>query len=165
MNSKPFTIPGSSDPASRYDGKGVPPEIEDETLLARARRAGNGKGFQRLWEGNWSGRYLSQSEADLALCGMLAFWTGPQSDRIDRLFRQSSLYRAKWDTPHHCDGRTYGQATVETALSQRADSDCFDWQRGVDWAAIANLCDPTGPIAQEFRKHFRYRPHGGTHRG
>ena len=38
-----------------------------------------------------------RSEADLALCTMLAFWCGPDKVRIDRLFRQSGLMRAKWE--------------------------------------------------------------------
>jgi len=38
-----------------------------------------------------------QSEADLALCSALAFWTGRDADRIDRLFRSSGLMREKWE--------------------------------------------------------------------
>src|SRR5215218_6627247 len=60
--------------------------------------------------------YASGSEADLALCSRLAFWTSGDSDRIDKLFRQSGLYRPKWDERHYGDGRTYGQATIEKAL-------------------------------------------------
>ncbi len=41
------------------------------------------------------GHYTSQSEADLALCNFLAFWTGGDAARIDRLFRRSGLYRPK----------------------------------------------------------------------
>src|ERR671920_770461 len=48
--------------------------------------------FSRLWNGDTSG-YGSPSEADLALCGMLAFWTGGDATRIDTLFRQSGHYR------------------------------------------------------------------------
>ena len=59
----------------------------------------------------------SQSEADLALCGKLAFWFQKDAVRIDKIFRQSSLFRAKWDEKHYGDGSTYGQKTVETAIS------------------------------------------------
>jgi primase-polymerase (primpol)-like protein len=51
------------------------------------RRAANGEKFAKLWSGDVSG-YPSQSEADLALCGILAFWTRDRA-QIDRLFRQS----------------------------------------------------------------------------
>ncbi|PZA06131.1 DUF927 domain-containing protein [Meiothermus sp. PNK-Is4] len=45
------------------------------------------------------------------------FWCGNDTARADRLFRQSKLYRPKWDEKHHADGRTYGQATLEKARS------------------------------------------------
>ena len=35
---------------------------------------------------------------------------------MDQLFRQSGLYRAKWDERDCSDGRTYGQATIQTAI-------------------------------------------------
>ena len=73
--------------------------------------ARNGMQFARLWHGDISG-YPSHSEADLALCAMLAFWCGPDPERIDRLFQQSKLYRAKWHRRHYADGRTYGAATI-----------------------------------------------------
>ncbi len=63
--------------------------------------------------------YPSQSEADLALCGDLAFWTGPDPERIDRLFRQSKLFRPKWDESHYAGGRTYGEGTIAAALRGR----------------------------------------------
>lgn len=37
------------------------------------------------------------SSADAALCQHLAFWTGRDCERIDRLFRRSALYRDKWE--------------------------------------------------------------------
>src|SRR5439155_15578492 len=69
----------------------------------------------KLWSGDTS-EYGSQSEAELALCSMLTFWTGPDPERIDRLFRRSALYREKWDEPHYSDGRTYGEGTIAKAL-------------------------------------------------
>lgn len=93
-----------------------PAGIDDAELLRRAMRATNGEKFARLWVGNTSD-YPSQSEADFALCRMLAFWTGGDTAQMDRLFRQSGLYRDKWDTRHYSDGRTYGQGTIENALA------------------------------------------------
>jgi len=88
----------------------------DEELLDRARDAGNGKKFGRLWSGDVEG-YDSASEADLALCMLLAFWTGRDAKRVDSLFRKSGLFRPKWDERHSADGRTYGQLTAETAIA------------------------------------------------
>lgn len=40
-----------------------------------------------------------QSEADAALAAHLAFWTGRDCERIERLMRRSALWRDKWDRP------------------------------------------------------------------
>src|SRR5829696_5480409 len=70
--------------------------LSDTQVIQKALAASNGARFSRLWNGDTSG-YGSHSEADLALCGMLAFWTGGDATRIDTVFRQSGLYRKKWD--------------------------------------------------------------------
>ncbi len=69
----------------------------DAELLTRASAAKNGELFNLLWSGNWQPRYGSQSEADLALCGLLAFWCNGDVERVDSLFRRSGLYRPKWE--------------------------------------------------------------------
>lgn len=50
-------------------------DLSDQDLIDLAHRAANGAKFGRLWRGVIS-EYPSQNEADLALCGLLAFWTG-----------------------------------------------------------------------------------------
>jgi hypothetical protein len=90
-------------------------DLSDTEILARAKQAANGEAFEKLWLGDTSD-HASRSEADLALCSRLVFWTGGDPDRVDELFRQSGLYRPKWDERHFGDGRTYGQATIEKAL-------------------------------------------------
>jgi putative DNA primase/helicase len=88
----------------------------DQELLERALAARNGARFRALWQGDTSG-YLSSSEADQALCNYLAFWTEGDPARVDRLFRQSGLYRPeKWDRPARA-GETYGQGTVARACT------------------------------------------------
>ena len=90
--------------------------LSDAELIKKAMGAVNGDKFQRLWEGNFSD-YPSQSEADLALCLILSFWTVRDAVRIDTLFRQSGLMREKkWDERHFSDGRTYGQSTIDRAI-------------------------------------------------
>ena len=88
---------------------------DDGQLLVLARQAENGAKFGRLFDGD-TGGHPSASEADLALCAMLAFWTGRDASAIDRLFRQSGLMRDKWDERHSGDGDTYGQLTVAKAI-------------------------------------------------
>jgi hypothetical protein len=92
----------------------VPTDPDDITILARARQAKNSAKFSALWSGEVTS-YPSPSEADLALCGLLAFWTGRDPGRIDELFRQSGLMRPKWDTRRGAE--TYGDRTIRLAIS------------------------------------------------
>jgi putative DNA primase/helicase len=87
--------------------------LTDRDLIERAKQAKNGDKFGRLWDGDWSS-YASQSEADLALCSLLAFWTDCDASRIDTLFRCSGLMREKWDAGRG-DG-TYGSGTIAEAI-------------------------------------------------
>lgn len=93
---------------------GVPADIADDEILARARAAKNGAKFNALWSGDITG-YPSQSEAELALVAMLAFWTGPDPNRLDALFRRSGLMRDKWAELR--GGSTYGRNTIDAALA------------------------------------------------
>jgi putative DNA primase/helicase len=69
-----------------------------------------------LWNGNWQGNgWNSQSDADLALANMLAFYTGKDAHQMDELFRQSGLYRQKWD--RKTGDTTYGRLTIERAIA------------------------------------------------
>jgi hypothetical protein len=91
-----------------------PNGLTDEELIQKALSASNGKRFSRLWSGDMSG-YGSHSEADLALCGMLAFWTGGDPIRMDRLFRASGLYREKWERAGYREG------TLSEALDGKSE--------------------------------------------
>ena len=97
-------------------------------VLARALAAANGAKFQALWSGQLAAYrdphtgQVDQSRADFALCRLLAYWTNDDAEQIDRLFRQSALYREKWDQPAG-GGHTYGEVTIWHA-TQRA------WQAG-----------------------------------
>ena len=95
--------------------------LTDDEILEKARSAKNGAAFAALWEGRWEGEFPSQSEADLALCCKLAFWTGKDRERMDRLFRQSGLMREKWDHRHHASGASYGEETLSRALDTVED--------------------------------------------
>jgi hypothetical protein len=87
----------------------------DEELLSRARNVGQWKMFRKLYQdGRWWDDFKSQSEADFKLCTMLAFWCGPDSDRIDRLFRRSRLMREKWYEQR--GAKTYGEQTTDKAI-------------------------------------------------
>ncbi|SEP27218.1 hypothetical protein SAMN04487948_13022 [Halogranum amylolyticum] len=94
--------------------------LDDDTLLEKAKNASNGAKFDRLWNGSTSG-YDSNSEADMALCCLLAFWSGGDAAQMDQLFRQSGLIREKWDEVHYADGSTYGEKTVERAIERTSE--------------------------------------------
>jgi putative DNA primase/helicase len=85
------------------------PAADDTTIIDRARSSKNGEKFSRLWSGDRTG-YSSGSEADLGLCSILAYHTGGDAAAIDRLFRQSKLYRDKWDRDD------YRQRTIAKAI-------------------------------------------------
>jgi len=88
---------------------------DDAALVAKAGAARNGAAFNALWNGDRSAYNGDDSAADLALCNYLCFWTGRDAARIDRLFRQSALMRAKWDSRR--GDSTYGQLTIDRAIA------------------------------------------------
>lgn len=57
-----------------------------------------------------------QSSEDMALCNHLAFWTGKNRKQMDELFRQSKLYRPKWDEKR--GETTYGFYTIDHAIAE-----------------------------------------------
>jgi primase-polymerase (primpol)-like protein len=111
---QPSTDADGGDDASPQDAK-ADVDFGDEELHERARAAANGDRFAALWRGE-TGGYDSHSEADMALCLHLAFWTGGDASRVDGLFRRSGLMRSKWDEVHYADGATYGERTIERSL-------------------------------------------------
>jgi hypothetical protein len=89
---------------------------DDDELLRRALKSqstksvfGNGASFADLWDANVevlakaypsdnsSTSAYDASSADAALAQHLAFWTGRDVARIERLMRRSALAREKWD--------------------------------------------------------------------
>lgn len=91
-----------------------PVALDDLQLIEKAKRSKGGPKFTALWSGDAS-HYNSRSEADQALCNILAFWTNRDPARMDRLFRQSGLMREKWDRRQ--SGSTYGALTIQRAIA------------------------------------------------
>src|SRR5262249_31758772 len=91
-------------------------DFDDDALIHKAATAKNGDKFKLLWAGDYKAAgYASQSEADLALCGLLAFWCDGDRDRIGRLFRMSGLIRKKWERDD------YRNRTIDRALSGKTE--------------------------------------------
>src|SRR5262249_50243063 len=102
--------------AERVNGNGAW-NPSDAELLEKAFAAKNGDKLSRLFDGDVSD-YPSPSEADMALCSMLAFWAADET-QLDRLFRRSGLMREKWDEKH--GDTTYGERTISKAWANRTE--------------------------------------------
>ena len=124
-------------PASTISAPGS--YLSDASVKSKAMASRQGDKFTALWNGIIP-EGKSHSEADAALCSMLAFWCGGDTEQMDRLFRQSGLYREKWERDDYRSG-TLNKAVAlatdfyhPTGKSSAAD-DFNDLQQTV--AAIA----------------------------
>lgn len=91
---------------------------DDQELVTIIKASKQGAKFERLFSGDTSGYGNAEneghSEADLALCMILAGWTQEDPERMDRIFRTSGLFRVKWDrSAGEC---SYGQLTIRNAI-------------------------------------------------
>ena len=120
---QPLLMQFFPDRPQREPGDGARPEwrgpADDDVLLERALSArvsaevafGGKASFAQLFRGDCE----HNSEADMALAAHLAFWTGCDADRIERIMRRSGLVRPKWnDRRRHT---TYLGMTIENACA------------------------------------------------
>ena len=103
--------------STRVSSKTVEPcsYLDDEGVIAHASASESGDKFKALYAGNLEEGYDSQSDADMALVSVLAFWCGNVEEQIDRIFRTSGLMRDKWD--RMTGDVTYGQITIRNAVA------------------------------------------------
>lgn len=69
--------------------------------------------FQALFLNNHN--FPSQSEADMSFCNYLAYYCAKDKEKMDAIFRQSMLYRSKWDEKR--GQYTYGEKTLNKAIN------------------------------------------------
>lgn len=107
--------------STRVSSKTVEPVsyLDDEGVITHASASESGDKFKALYAGNWEEGYDSQSDADMALVSILAFWCGNVEEQIDRIFRTSGLMRDKWD--RMTGDSTYGQITIRNAVSTNGE--------------------------------------------
>ncbi len=84
--------------------------LSDDSVISKALLSSQSEKFSELWNGNIPDD-KSHSEADQALCSILAFWCGGDTEQMDRLFRLSGLMRDKWDRDD------YRTATLNNAVA------------------------------------------------
>ena len=149
--------------------------LGDKEVIERARNAKNGDNFCRLFEeGNLSDYDEDDSRADMALVRLIAFWTGPCPEQIERIFSGSTLgLRDKWQ-----DREDYRERTILNVLADMAADSFFsgstrdglssfpgiiadgqsvksiDATHEIEWA-----CD-SSTIIQDFQDDFASGGHG-----
>lgn len=107
--------PEADRPTEMHSSSGpVAAELDDLELIELMKRGKNGARFSALWAGDTSVHGGDDSAADMDLCGIIAWYTNKDAERIDRIFRQSNLMRGKWDEMH--GAATYGQITIAEAV-------------------------------------------------
>ncbi len=92
-----------------------PIDLTDAELLEKARTARFGREFAALFDaGDTSAHNNDPSRADYALMVQLAFWTGKDADRMERLFSLSAMgERDKWKSRPQ-----YRRATIDRAIKK-----------------------------------------------
>lgn len=114
-----------SGPVADYTGPADDDELLQKALNSRGSIGaafGNKATFDTLWHAKAdmlaqhypspSGDTWDRSSADAALMAHLAFWTGKDAARMDRLFRRSGLMRAKY-----ADRPDYRTNTISNAVT------------------------------------------------
>jgi primase-polymerase (primpol)-like protein len=124
--------------------------LDDATIIERASLGEKGARFRRLFAGDASDYPLTNqkhdiSAADLALCGILAYWTGKDPTQMDRIFRQSGLYRldkerqAKWDR--------LGERTIQLAIANCHRVYDPEWAQAHRFQPATRTPAPTGRVS------------------
>ena len=136
-----------------------PNTLSLQEIVDLAQTAKGHEKFIELWRA-WDEGYASTSEADLALCCVLAFWTGGDYHKIDKLFRLSDRMRDKWER------EDYRHDTIVKALGQVTE---YYTDPGDYLLAGANDEGNAQCVASRMRKQFLYnqalgwRYYQGTH--
>ena len=119
-----FPVKAQKAVQARSEAQATPSNATDDELWEMMLRSHSGDAIRNLYAGDTSDHGGGASAADLALCNYLAFWTGRDAGRMDRMFRQSALMRDKWERNARA-GETYGAGTIARAIE-----DCHEVYTG-----------------------------------
>lgn len=92
--------------------------LSESEILDLIKNSKQARFFDTLYCGEWESCYTSQSDADMALANMLAFWCAKDYHKMDKIFRSSGLMREKWD--RKTGEATYGSITLNKAIRDTA---------------------------------------------
>jgi len=97
--------------APPYKGSAASEAATDEAIIEKCRSAGNVEKFEALFDRGDVHAYHGgdDSKADLALLGILAWWTQDEA-QLESLFWDSSLVNSKWETRPDYRHRTIRRA-------------------------------------------------------
>jgi primase-polymerase (primpol)-like protein len=124
-----FPSPTIAESATNGEGTNAP----DDAILEAARAASNGDGFIELYDlGDLSRFNGDHSRADASLMARLAFYTGRNSEQMERLFSASALgQREKWQYRQDYRERTIERACQQAAVVYSGDHSGNNWLEGV----------------------------------
>lgn len=99
-----------------------PVPLNDVVLVEAIKRISGNDKFERLFNfGDKSDYNDDDSAADMALACILAYYVGPNPDRIFNLIKKSELYRIKWER------QDYRENTIHKAIAF-CNGKFFDWR-------------------------------------
>lgn len=148
----------SSEPTpARSFKEGEGNDLSESTLIHIAESSKNGTRFKLFMHGGWEQFYDSQSEADMAFANDLAFWTARDFNKMDNIYRESSMMREKWD--RKTGDSTYGEITLNKAISDC--SNVFSPQPSEDDFQLYVLDNDTKTVKN---KYYSYDDTGNAER-
>ncbi len=123
-------------------------------IVCDLRKQKNGDKFIQLYDKGDFSEYGSQSEADAALCALIAFRTGADPDAIDEVFRNSALYRSKWERDDYREntinaGNSACNGVFHGPKMEHPDFIKFNEQTGEPYVSVPLL-------AKYVREHLQY---------
>ena len=127
-----------------------------DEVIEEATQSNTGTRFKLFMDGGWEQFYNSQSEADLAFANDLAFWCARDYEKMDAIFRRSSLMREKWDKKR--EEATYGYLTLHKAISTTRNV-YQPFRLNIDPEALKGTDKPKAK-----QKSFSYDDTGNTQR-
>lgn len=139
------TVPLGVGPRKEWRGP-----VDDDMLIARMLGAGGSAaarlGGKLTLSQLWNGQCSYDNESDMALAAHLAFWTGCDAERMERLMRRSPLARHrldKWDSH-----RTYLQELTITKACTTTLTVYVEPQRVDTLTALLGARVPTMPVVE-----------------
>lgn len=98
-------------------GPTEPSTLTANQVIEKALASAQGPKFKKFMDGDWQDMgYTSHSDADQGFANILAFWCAKDKGLMDEVFRQSKMYRPKWDEKR---GKgTYADLTLNEAINK-----------------------------------------------